>query len=226
MDHWLLDLTKAISPDYLKRCLHNLGLSFENKLRKCLTGEGKDHIEGVLKEDLKGLLLKLIGILEEKRPEMLSKNLRNLLEFVECQQIINTASLDQGKGIFLAFPYFAGENVRLGELFISFPKRDEERELKNHSFKISFLLNMTKLGPIRIDMTVAQKKVWCTFMVLKKEISNFVAAMLPNLSKRFKQLGYCPESMSCLVKDDHSLEDDSLFEELLIEGMSMIDFFI
>lgn len=222
----VLDLTKDISPDYLKEYLHNLGLSFENKLRHCLTGEGEDCAKAIWKEDFKGLLLKLTGMLKEEQPEVLLKNLRNLIQFIECQQIINTASMAQEKCIFLAFPYFAGEAVRLGELSISLPNRHEEGEAQGDSFKVSFLLNMPKLGPIRIDMMVSQKRVWCTFMMLNEGISDFVTALLPDLSERLEQLGYRPEGMSCLVKDDHSLNDNSLSEELFTEDVSTIDFFI
>jgi hypothetical protein len=202
----------------MKELIDKSGLRWEAKLRTLLVGKGPGtaYLEKLIEEDLKGLVSRLLALKEEKDPF-----LKRFLSTMNNIQLLNHLSLDQDRKIFLPIPIeFPSGLFTVGQLLMHLPQegKDESGEQGTHreSFRVTFLLELSHLGPLRADLAIRGKEIEGSFLLTHEQAKLLVESSLPILVSRLKEKGFSILSIQCRLKDPESIMD-SLLEEIIQE---------
>jgi hypothetical protein len=213
-----LRLFSKARPGLLKELIDKSGLRWEAKLRSLLVskGPGTAHLEKLIEEDLKGLVSRLLALKEEKGPF-----LKRFLSTMNNIQLLNHLSLEQDRKIFLPIPIeFPSGFFTVGQLLMHLPQegKDESREQGTHreSFRVTFLLELSHLGPLRADLAIRGKEIEGSFLLSHEKAKLVVESSLPILVSRLKEKGFSILSIQCRLKEPEFIMD-SLLEEIIQE---------
>jgi hypothetical protein len=190
-------------PGLLEKLFSQSGFFWEGKVRQWMEG-GRLAPAGVLvREDLKGLALKLLEFLkgpavssraesgEAGTLERLKEDLGNFMQKIELYQILNLRSSDSPDRFFLFLPLWLGNHLQFVEFNLSLPREKPAPE-KGDSFSVLFLLNLPGLGKVRIEVRIEEKELFCRFVVSEGEAAEFIEQGLPLLRERLQGLGFQP----------------------------------
>ena len=139
-----------------------------------------------------------------------------LVTVIEQLQIFNHAALDQNRKIFLPVPMlFPDGAVFLGQLLIHLPEELEQGDRTHHKesspVRITFLLEMSHLAPLRVDFVVVDQAVSGRFLLSDESVCSLFKEHMASLEQKLAEKGFVTRQMSCLVKEA------SAFKETLIE---------
>ncbi|MBL7179787.1 MAG: flagellar hook-length control protein FliK [Desulfobacterales bacterium] len=211
-------LFKKPTPELLKAFIDKSGLSWEKKLKEiCLQKQiGADGINRLIAEDLKGLGSKLISLSAEK--EVL---LNRFVSAITNIQVLNHFGLEQDGKIFLPIPIqFPNGLFTIGQLLIR-PYQEKEgehgkKENDRSFYRISFLLELSNLGPLRADLTIREKEIDGRFLLSNAAGKLLVEKNLPFLIKTLTESGFSICQMECHLKKDE-IVTQSLIKEIIQE---------
>lgn len=211
--------------DFLPRLIEKSGLMWEKKVDTALQiSKSQDVIKAgldqLIKNDLKAGVIKQFsasaaGGAEGPRSQP-SGITGAFLEALESFQLLNQNTSESGRFL-LPFPVFSEGAFQFGQLLVdtgshsSKNKGDKESRL----IRISFLLNMTQLGPLRADFSVLKKNITGRFLLNDKPTCDYVEAMLPELANRLSAIEYNVGQVECLVAEKEEIQESSLVESLL-----------
>jgi hypothetical protein len=221
------DLTTKLftnpDPSLLKDFISKSGLDWEKKLKEiCIQKQiGKDSINKILAEDLKGLGSRLLSLTAEKEA-VLSRFLSTLNNI----QLLNLLGLEQDGKIFLPLPIqFPNGLFTVGQLLIHLyqEKKDQpDNKKKDRSFyRISFLLELSNLGPLRADLTIRDKSIDGRFLFSKKESKLLMEKHLPFLVDNLNDRGFSIGRMACYLKRPEVVKNSLLKEIIQPEGSTV-----
>jgi len=124
-----------------------------------------------------------------------AKEIKNALNNIELNQLINAPlKLESAGTNFSLFqiPFIQGAFVDSARVYIQ--PRDEDAEAKGKKKQgessIVFMLNMSELGPVRVDVTVEQKKLTGSVYVLNDTVGKFMKDNIAALSNKLDETGY------------------------------------
>ncbi len=204
---------------FLPKLIQKSGLALENKLAQILTDkqtlpEIKASLDNLLKQDIKGNFLKEMMEIGSGRTDAV-KTVSGFLETIENFQLLNHNSSESGR-ILLPFPVFSQGAFQFGQLLIDTggkPKKDGEDADK--LIRVSFLLNMTNLGPLRADFSVLKKDITGQFLFEDDDTCEYVRSMLGDLKARLAGLEYHVHKLECKTVKKEALQESSLIETLV-----------
>lgn len=211
---------KSDKPDrlFLPRLIESSGLLMEKKigdtiLQQLPQGKTSSIMNSLLVQDLKAALLNdtldMAGSPEGKSAVV------SFAETIETFQQLNFSSQDSGRFL-LPFPLLDDAVFKFGQLLIDTGKKDgsEKKDRENKIIQVSFLLEMSKLGPLRADFSILNKSIAGTFLLFDDQITAYVKSQVPELEKRLTSIGYKLSKVECLTASPKELSENSLIETL------------
>ena len=190
-------------PHLLEKLFSQSGFFWESKVQQWIEGGRQEPADPLVREDLKGLALKLLDHLkrlagssgpesgEAGTLENLKQDLGSFLQKIELYQILNLRPSDSPDRFFLFLPLWLGNQLQFVEFDLSLP-REKSAPGKGNGFSVLFLLNLPDLGKVRIEVQIKEKDLFCRFVVSEGEVSEFLKQALPLLRERLEGLGFQP----------------------------------
>jgi hypothetical protein len=125
-----------------------------------------------------------------------AKQLRDALQNIELNQLLNS-SVREREGVaqnqlLFQLPFFEGLNAQTARVYIK-PKPDDAAGNKKKDASQSsmvFMLDMSNLGPVRVDVSVGASSVTGSVYVLNDAVARFVKDSLPLILQPLKESGY------------------------------------
>ena len=217
------DISKKLfqkpNPDLLGELIDKSGIGWEAKLREIITSKtnySKADINELIVGDLKGLGSKFISLMEGENDLF-----KQFVSMIKNLQLLNQSGLEQERKIFIPIPFqFPDGLFTIGQLLIHFNENnkkdsDGRKKDKDH-FGISFLLEMSNLGPLRADLVVRQKQINGRFLVVEEESKNIIEKQLPSLIKTLEKKGFTIPNFECHMKEPMEIKD-TLIKEIIRE---------
>lgn len=214
-------MTLALKSDvrddqFLPKIIENMGLSFEKKLA---AGLGNDpdkkkivhEIKQLASQDLKAAALSLAGT--ESDP-VKGTALKHISDALDNFAQLNLKSGDGGQNqdgarFLLPFPVWREDGFDFGQIMLDMGKTDTantEKKIRS----ISFLLNMTALGPLRADFSILEKSITGRFLLENQETCDYLAPKVSQLRQRLSKIGYQAGNIDCQVARPEQIAPTSL----------------
>ena len=213
-------------PDFLPRLIEKGGVLLETKMARIIeqkpgSSELKMLFQTLTEQDVKALVLKeLFQVGSERAAEM--KTAAGLPDTLETFQQINQQTSESGRFL-LPFPVFSESAFRFGQLFIDTGASGNRPDSENdRMIKISFLLDMTRLGPLRADFSILKKEISGGFLFSDQERCDYVRSLIPALQQSLIDKEYQVHRIDCRVAQKEQLEPGSLIESLVRENKEAI----
>ena len=217
------DITEKLllkpTPESVMESIDKSGIGWENKLKELLTSKTQQpaDIQKLLAGDLKGLLSKLMLSTEGR-----NEHFTRLVSLIENIQLLNHLGFEQDGKIFIPLPLqFSEGHFTVAQLLVQSDKhnndRRKEKTKENGFLKISFLLELSSIGPLRADLVVQGKQISGRFLTAKKEVKYTLEKKLSTLIDALKKRGFVIFHMECHVKESRQVKD-TLIKEIIREG--------
>ena len=210
-------------PDLLRGIIENSGFCWEAKLKNLFLQKatGKHNINKLTTGDLKGLGSKILSLMEGK--EVL---LKRFLSAIENFQLLNHMGLEQDRKLFIPMPIqFPDGLFTVGQLLIQLNQRkkgDHEEEKKDKGFfKITFLLELSNLGPLRSDLTIKEKEIYGKFLLVTEEAKLVIEKNLPTFINTLQKKGFSVLQMECQIKAPEIVTQSLIREIIKEEGCTI-----
>ncbi|MBW1795373.1 MAG: flagellar hook-length control protein FliK [Deltaproteobacteria bacterium] len=204
---------------FLKSFIDGSGMIWEHKLRSLLLSgfPSRDNLEVLIGNDLKGLALKSLadGVANKSvSAEAISRFIDSLEQF----QLLNVSRLEgQGK-LFFTIPVQFHDQFGFGKLLIDLAEKGEDESADREGgrvLRVSLLLQMSCLGPVRADVSVFQKAIRVGFWVCEEEIQSLFNNYAGLLKRQLERHGFHLEEATCRLQEANVLTQTSLVEDLL-----------
>jgi len=183
--------------------------------------EMKQSLSLLLNQDIKALIQKELLMAGPDYPESL-KMAASFSETLENFQLLNHQSSESGRFL-LPFPVFSENVFRFGQLFIDTGGKNRNDEgSADKLIRISFLLDMTHLGPLRADFSILKKEISGRFLLNDEDTCQYVRLMIPELKDRLKDIDYKVHEIDCLTGEKNRIQPMSLIEEMINTGSERV----
>lgn len=227
LNELVVNLSKKLfpnpTPDTLMESIGKSGLGWESKIRELLASKTQQpvDIQKLLAGDLKGLISKLIISTEGK-----SEHLNRLFSMIQNVQLLNHFGFEQDGKIFIPLPLqFPDGYFTVGQLLIQSDQyrddRSEKKEKEAAFFRISFLLELSNLGPLRADLAVQGRQISGRFLTVKEETKYILEKNLPDFIAAFNSRGFSIFHLECHVKEPKQVNDTLVKEIIQKESCSI-----
>ncbi len=211
-------LSSKATPDSIIEFIDKSGLGWENKIRELLTSKTHHQvdIQKLLTGDLKGLISKLITSTSGK-----NDHFNRFISMIQNIQLLNHTGFEQDGKIFIPLPLqFPNGDFTVGQLLIHSDQHNKDRRKEKAKesgfFRISFLLELSSLGPLRADLAVQGKQISGRFLTVKKETKHTLEKNLPSLTAALNKRGFSILHLECQVKEAKQI-NDTLIKEIIQE---------
>ncbi len=219
MEELALDSSGRFKPDLLYLLIERSGLHWETKLKRALlAAKGRDpEPDHLIAGDLKGLLARHLGT-ERKG----GSSLKRLFSAIEALQIFNGAGeQEQPKSLFIPVPLRWPDGFfSTGQLLIRLqPEGDERARRKggrNRPFTMVFMLELSRLGPLRADFMLRGRELTGSFLVASRQVRALIEENIPSFVHRMEEMGYRVSHLSCCIKE-REVVAKPLIKELIEE---------
>jgi len=214
INHVTMEIFSEPSQNILGAIIDKSGFRWENKLKNAVLQKniGRNSIEKFTETDLKGLVSRFLSLGGEE-----NNILRKLVTTISNIQLLNKDGIENERKIFLPIPIQLPDKVfTLGQLLIYMPKRGKERNARQEShedlFTITFLLNMSKLGPLRAELSVKKNEISGNFTVTSKESKQIIDDNLPIFLTSLEKKGFTVSLMECRLSDIEKFKESPITE--------------
>jgi hypothetical protein len=212
---------KSDKPDeaFLPRLIEKSGMVWEKKVAQILSDDIpsqdiKKKMDILLKQDMKGNILKDLLGADPRKSEVL-KLPASFLETLENFQLLNHHSSDTGRFL-LPLPVFSGRAFSFGQLFIDTgSKTKSDGKDADRLIHVSFLLDMTRLGPLRADFSILKKAITGRFLLKDEETCKYVNSMIPDLTRRLANIEYQVHKIECRIAKNEEIRQNCFVETLV-----------
>ena len=211
-------------PESLLKMIDRSGIFWEAKLKKVSEQKSVDgkQIRQLIDSDLKGLLSRLISKTEGE--DLLAGR---LLSAVKNLQILDRLRLEQDQKIFFPLPVQLPDgHFIIIQLLFQLPLKEKEDSEKSaggrHPLKISVLLELSRLGPIRADFTVKGKTIDGMFRIASRDTLELVENAIPAFVKNLEDKEFTIQHIGCLLKEQE-IVSQPLVQEMIQEADCNID---
>ena len=208
------------STELLRTFIDQSGLRWESKLREVLLNRSlnRESLNSLIQWDLKGLTSKLLTLQTQK-----GNSLKRLVSTIQDIQLLNKFGVEQKGKIFLPIPIqFPDGHFTVGQLLIRFPRsqKDERKGQKAEraGTRITFLLELSRLGPLRADLTVKGKEIKGRFLLTNEVAKQRIEASIPMFVERMKQRGFSLQSLDCYCMDPKVVTQPLITEIMYDQG--------
>jgi len=213
------------APGLLWELIDKSGLNWEAKLRKVLLEKkigGAADLNKLIQSDLKGSISRFLVLTDEE-----GGFLKRFVSAIKNIQLLDKFGLEQDRKIFLPIPMqFPDGFFTLGQLLIHLPQMEKDsdtrKRIDENPFRITFLLELSNLGPLRADLVINGKEIKGRFLIAKEEVKLFIKNNIPSLINKLKDKGFTVRSIECHCKDPEIVKQ-SLIREIIQEEDSAIN---
>ncbi len=212
-----LSLKSDVRDDqFLPQIIKNMGLSFEKKLAAGLeNASDKKAVAHVIKQlagqDLKAASLSLSTAESDPGKASVFKHIADALDnFAQ----LNVKSGDSGQNqdgtrFLLPFPVWRENGFDFGQLMVDMGKAGTANTEKK-MLSISFLLNMSALGPLRADFSILDKTIAGRFLLENQATCDYLTPKISDLRQRLSGIGYQAGNIDCQVARPEQIAPASL----------------
>lgn len=214
---------QPFEPGTLMRLVKNSGLMWETKVRlftEALTaGPDKATTEPPalprVTDDVKALSMKLADSLDSGGRET-ADTLRRFVDSLDKMQILNSHSADDTGRYLLPLPFFSGQNLTFGQLFIDLDRRPENTGKQgDRMIRVAFLLDMSRLGHVQADFAIFRKSIGGEFIVETEDARSELNQAMPECIADLTRKGYAVTRMDCRLAEPGTLARQSLAERMV-----------
>jgi Flagellar hook-length control protein FliK len=218
----VIDISKKLfprpTPEAVMECIDKSGLGWENKIRELITSKTNQQVDvqTLLTGDLKGLVSKFIALTAGK-----NEIFNRFVSMIQNVQLLNHFGVVQDGKIFIPLPLqFPDGYFTVGQLLIQ-SDRDNNKHPKGKEkgkgfFRISFLLELSNLGPIRADLSVQGEQISGRFLTVKAETKYILEKNFPSFIAAFNKRGFSIFHLECHIKEPRQV-NDTLVKEMIRE---------
>jgi hypothetical protein len=186
----------------LKLLISKSGLNLEAKLKKAILERNlpKTELQHLIESDLKGLLLKTVGLGKDG-----NGYLKRFLTAIKNFQLLNQNGFEQAGKVYLPIPMqFPDGCIHVGQLLLERSAggdhSEEDGTGKEEVHQITFLLDMSRLGPMRAEIMTRGKHVKGNILVSTEKAKAIIKARLHSLVKTLSGRGLFINYLDCFVK--------------------------
>ncbi|MFH2060639.1 MAG: hypothetical protein ABIJ59_17275 [Pseudomonadota bacterium] len=208
--------------DFLPRLIDKSGLIMEKKIAQVLLNEKssidiKTALNVLLDQDVKANIFKEWFNSGSGKSDAL-KTIAAFSESLENFQLLNHRSSETGRYL-LPFPIFSESAFRFGQLLINTgDKTKSGGKDKDKLITISFLLEMTRLGPLRADFSILKQEITGRFLLCDQDTCDYVRSLIPDLKGQLADREYHVRQIECVLAKKEEVQPGSLIESLVKAG--------
>ncbi len=203
--HNLLTDGGGLSGDGLARLVAGLGLDLEGRLASWIAGGGDGLPEG-LGEAIKTALLRLqaqLTSLDAAGPdrsalEALQGRLRAVLSFLDTLQADNLPHPGR-ESLQLQIPILFEGQFRTADLRVTGRSADGARRVDPDDLRLSLAIDLSGIGPLRIDLAVVKGTATCGLHAADEERAAFLQTFTGELKAALESCGYRISEIGCRV---------------------------
>ena len=197
------DIRQVVS--WVNKNIQGSGIFWETKVLQLLTGKKESMPKNMTDTDIKGLLLKLIKNIEKnsgdnKGVEAISIKVREALNLIEQEQIMNLNTMREDLGWLVHLPFINDEDFLSSELLV--------KKEKDASLHFSLFLDMSFTGKMNIDVSIIKDIAGIHIDVEKEETKGFIMESINELEQAFKDMGIKAGNIRCEIKEN-IIDDDN-----------------
>lgn len=225
------------SAQRLRAAVENSGIQYEARVRNLLLAGERAGNGSRLEFDLKGQLLELATKLGEgaqksqagnagsKPYQEILQTVQRAVQNIEFHQLSHQFSRQEHLAQILPIPQqFLGGGVDL-KIYV---RRDEEGGEESgarnkETFNLVFILDMTALGPLRIDTQVRPTGVSVSIQGENESVMEFIGTHIPELENRLQEIGF-PARVTSTVRERVDRDvPDAVAEWVIHEPTRLVD---
>lgn len=221
--------TMALKPgtpfnaDTLRNLVKNSGLLWERKLRTVVESQIggknptplKEQLASLLRQDVKALSM---NAHESGKPEVEKtvETLKRFVDNVEKLQVLNSHGSEESGRYLLPLPFFSGEKLKFGQLFIDTDKkRKADKNKEDRIIRVAFLLDMSQLGHVEADFSIFKKALSGEFVVGNQSAKTLLDEAFPVFRAALTHKGYTVSKMECRLENPDVLSSRSLADRMV-----------
>lgn len=214
-----VSLSSELLPDryLLRSVLNGSGLLWENKLKSVLLGGviDKNQVQALVRQDLKGLALSAMQ--DGGAGRLVSaESLSGFVDALEQFQLANVMGLEEKGKFLMMIPMQRDDVFRFAQILIGLPvKKEQQRQKGDKPFTVSLFLDMSQLGPIRIDSSVYKSSVRICFLVCSERVQVLLNSFMDTLKNQLERHGFSVWQITCRVEERGVLEKTSFVDALV-----------
>ena len=211
--HYILTDGGALSGDGLARLVAGLGLDLEGRLASWIAAGGDGLPEG-LEDAIKTALLRLqaqLVSLDASGPdrsalEALQGRLRAALSFLDTLQADNLPHPGR-EALQLQIPILFEGQFRTADLRVSGRPTDGARRIDPDDLRISLAIELSGIGPLRIDLSAIKGAATCSLHAADEERAAFLQTFSGELTAALESCGYRISEVGCRVLSGRPPDD-------------------
>jgi hypothetical protein len=206
-------------PKFLKSFIDGSGMIWEHKIKSLLLSglQSRSRAVALMGQDLKGLALS--SLTDGGAMKLLSvEGAGRFLDALEQLQLLNLSGLEEKGKLLFIIPMRWGDGFSFAQLLIDLGRKkgDEAgRNDKDGVLRLSLFLDMSRLGPVRVDASIFQKVIRIGFFVCNEESQALVNHNANYLKEHLERHGFSVQQVTCRREEGNSLADTSLVESLI-----------
>ena len=178
------------------------GLNLEAKLKKAIrANKGSESDFGIqINNDLKGLLLKALSGGTDG-----NGYLNRLLATLKNIQLLNQETWSHHGKIYMLIPMqFSDGVICMGQLLLE-SQQWESNPSSSHLdrediHKATFQVDLSRLGPVRLEVMIQAKQVSIDFQVVKQHAQNRINKQIGSLVQTLSSRGFALNMVGCRIK--------------------------
>lgn len=212
---------KSDKPDknFLPKLIDKSGIVWEKKVAQILiNSKPSEDMKAILdilqSRDMKGNILKALLASDPRKPEAM-KMAASFSETIENFQLLNHSSSESGRFL-LPFPVFSESGFNFGQLLIDTgDKTKKDNKDADKLIRISFLLDMTRLGPLRADFSILKNEITGRFLLKDDDTCQYVKSMIPELKEKLAKIDYQVHQIECIIGSNSQIQQSHFIETLV-----------
>ncbi len=167
------------------------------RLAQSLSGSPGDPqaLASELETALRGAALRL-GNPSSAQTRVALAGVEEAVKGLEAVQLLNTVAVETNTSLVLPLPLAQAWEAESGQVFFYKPPHKPGAEEGDRPLRMVFLLDMTRLGAVRVDVSMAQKNLMINLYLAKTEAVERVSSKLDGLEKNLTEMGYNIRSLS------------------------------
>ncbi len=168
-------------------------------------------------DELKKSLEELHSIKDDKTKTEIKDKIKATLRDLSQGYLIEKK--DSYELIFI-FPYINDKKELLFQkLMVRYRKNKKQGDKEEE--KVEFSLNLSKLGPVKIDMNFRKNMVDTKFATTKEEVNNFIASHIEDLKEGFDRIKLILSNVHFSILKKEKIKEIDKIEGKIIKGIDI-----
>ncbi len=219
LGHLSLHEDDVCHPGFLKSFIDTSGMIWEQKLKSLLLSGllSRSQAAALMEQDLKGLALSSLA--DASAVKLLSTDgVTRFLDALEQFQLLNLLGLEEKGKLLLIIPMQWDEGFNYAQLLIDLGDKQGDgtgRNEKDRVLRLSLFLDMSRLGPVRVDASIFQKVIRIGFLVCNEKSKALLSHNAYNLKEHLERHGFFVQHVTYRLEEQSSLADTSLVEAII-----------